>query len=189
MTESKSVICRGPQAKTWGDLKTSANSCTNISICMLHVIVLSSVNIHATTAPHCFNFEPLRLDEGCSFKWCPQVNKAEWGGPIYLQHSHSFKTLSSTLHTQFQSYAPRFKGILIVGWRQYGWSSELTAFARSWMQGNFGPANFSLMRGNNQKSHGGKLELQRGWARTWMFYPYGKVTVTLALWVLLSSKN
>ena len=29
----------------------------------------------------------------------------------------------------------------------------------SWMRGNFGPANLSLMRGNNQKSHGVKSGL------------------------------
>ena len=42
----------------------------------------------------------------------------KYSGPINLQRSHSFKVLFSALHTQFQSSSPRFKGILIVGWRR-----------------------------------------------------------------------
>ena len=69
-------------------------------------------------------------------------------------------------------------------------SSEFTVFLRSpksWMRENVRPANFSLMRGNDQKSYGAKWGLQLvygGWVWTWMFCSLKKVTVTLALWAL-----
>ena len=59
--------------------------------------------------------------------WHARVSKTGSSCPIYLQPSHSRKVLSSALHTQFQSSAPRFKGILRVGWLWHNyrdWDTE-----------------------------------------------------------------
>ena len=45
-------------------------------------------------------------------------SKTGSSGPICLQHSHSFKVLSSASHTQLRLSAPRFKSIVIVRWRK-----------------------------------------------------------------------
>ena len=128
----------------------------------------------------------MRKLPGRLIQWCPQVNKTGRSGPIYPQHSHSFKVLSSTSHTQFQSSVPRFK-------RHSDSRMETTHGALNllplWGHGcgeNFSLANSSLMRGKSQKSYGAKLWLYGGWAITWMFCSFGKVTVTLALRALLS---
>ena len=54
------------------------------------------------------------VHEGCPVSDTRRTIKTGSSGSIYLQHSHFFEVVSSALHTQFQSSAPRFKGILIV---------------------------------------------------------------------------
>ena len=97
-----------------------------------------------------------RIVRGLFVKWCPQVNRTGSRGPICPQHPHFLKVLSSTLHTQFQSSAPRFKGSLTVGWKQcMDLCFYCFAFRRSWTlnAGTFSAQPTFLWRGGTIKSH------------------------------------
>ena len=99
----------------------------------------------------------------------------------YRHHSYCFKVLSLL----FAHTAPVVCGkteIILMSEGDTARNSEFTAFAKSWKWQHFCPAEFSLMTGNNRKSHGDKLGLVAGWTRTWMIWSFRKVTVTFWHW-------
>ena len=122
--------------------------------------------------------------ESCSFRDVHRSIKQEVGvGFTYSIHIPSEYSFPAS-HTQFQLSAPRFKGILIVGWRlcQELW---IYCFGEVLNAGNFRPSQLFCDEWGKPKVTW-RLELEGEWARTWMFCSFMKVTVTLAVWAWLS---
>ena len=106
----------------------------------------------------------------------------------FTYNFHISSKYSPLLCTQFQSSAPRFKGILLVGRRQ---CVELWIFCICRVLnlecGNISTQPTCLWWGGTSRSHVQPSWDCRGdWARTWRFCSLRKVTVTLALWALRS---
>ena len=125
--------------------------------------------------------------EGCSFSnVCRSVEPGSIG-PIYLRHSHSFKVLSSASHTHSSS---RLRQNSKAFWKPDGDNASLNSLLlwglEFWMREHFRPANFSLMRVDNQKWYEAKLGRGKGGEGGHnLDVLLRKVTVTLALWALL----
>ena len=90
-------------------------ACECVSMCV-YVFACMCVNMLCVLLFVFVSFELLAW--GLFVRWCLQVSETESSSLIYLQHWHCFRWLSSTLHAQFQWSVARFKGILIVRWRQ-----------------------------------------------------------------------
>ena len=97
------------------------------------------------------------------------------------KHSIPFHTHSSSCLRQ------DWKANLIVGWRQW-MQLWIYCFCKFWIlnAGNFLPSQVFFNKGEQLKVTWSQIGIVGGMGQNWMFCSFTEVTVTLALWVLLT---